>query len=277
MEEPMQGPSDAVDFEAITKKQQAVWATGDFHEIGRQVIQVSDDLCRAVDPHAGAKVLDVACGSGNAALVAARRYTEVYGIDYVPELIEHAKQRAAAEATKIDFRVADAQHLPFPDAMFDFVLSVFGVMFAPDRERAASELLRVCKPGGTIALACWTPGGFVGEFFKLQSGHAPPPPGVRPPVHWGTEDVLRELLGPGTAQIRAERRMSRQYYLSPQHAVHLFRTYFGPTVRAFQSLQPAEQEVFKSELEALFTRHNQATDGTLHVQSEYLQVLATRK
>lgn len=266
-----------VDFEAITRKQQTVWATGDFHEIGRQVLQVSEDLCRAVDPHAGAKVLDVACGSGNAALIAARRYTEVYGIDYVPELIEHARQRAAAEATKIDFRVADAQHLPFEDASFDFVLSVFGVMFAPDRERAAHELLRVCKPGGKIALACWTPEGLVGEFFKLQSARVPPPPGVKPPVHWGTEAVLSELLGPGTSEIRSERRVSRQYYLSPQHAVHLFRTYFGPTVRAFQALEPAEQEAFKNELEALFARHNKAKDGTLLVESEYLQVIATRK
>jgi hypothetical protein len=150
-------------------------------------------------------------------------------------------------------------------------------MFAPDREKAASELLRVCKPGGKIGLACWTPTGVVAEFFKLQSGFVPPPPGVNPPVQWGTEDLLRQLLGAGTSEIKAVKRMSRQFYLSPQHAVEVFKAYFGPTNRAFQLLDTAQQATFQRELEALFGRRNQATDGTEIWEAEYLEVVATRK
>ena len=272
----MQTPSNTADFEAITKRQQTVWASGDFNEVARQVMAVSDDLVRAADPHAGQRVLDVACGSGNAALIAARRYCDVSGIDYVPALVERAKARSAAEGTKIDFRVADAQALPFEDKSFDVLLSVFGVMFAPDREKAAAEMLRVCRPGGKIALACWTPEGFVGEFFALQSRHVPPPPGVQPPARWGTDELLAQLLGPGSSAIRTERKMSRQYYLSPQHAVEVFKTYFGPTQRAFQTLDAAGQETFQRELEGLFGRHNRATDGTLILEGEYLQAIVTR-
>ena len=267
---------DTVDFEAITKKQQTVWASGDFNEVARQVMQVSDDLVRAADPRAGQHVLDVACGSGNAALIAARRYCDVIGIDYVPALVERAKVRAAAEGTRIDFRVADAQDLPFPDESFDVVLSVFGVMFAPDREKAAAEMLRVCRPGGKIALACWTPEGFVGEFFKMQSSHVPPLPGVQPPVRWGTEELLRQLLGPGTREIRTARRISHQYYHSPEHAVELFKTYFGPTHRAFAALDDAGKAALERDMLALFSKHNRAQDGTAYLESEYLEVIATR-
>jgi ubiquinone/menaquinone biosynthesis C-methylase UbiE len=267
----------AVDFHAITRKQQAVWASGDFHVVGRQVLQVSEDLVRAADPPAGADVLDVACGSGNAALVAARRYCKVSGIDYVPHLIEHANLRAASEGTRIDFRVGDAQELPYADASFDFVFSVFGVMFAPDREKAAAELLRVCRPGGTIALANWTPEGLTGQFFAVQSRHVPPPPGVQPPPRWGTEELLRQLLGPATSEIRTERLMSHWYYLSPEHAVEVFRNYFGPTHRAFQALDTAGQEALQRDLLAIFAGNNKAKNGTVHVECEYLQVLARRK
>ncbi|HEX5041966.1 MAG TPA: class I SAM-dependent methyltransferase [Candidatus Polarisedimenticolaceae bacterium] len=268
--------SGAVDFHAITQKQQAVWASGDFHVVGRQVLQVSEDLVRAADPPAGADVLDVACGSGNAALVAARRYCNVSGIDYVPHLIEHANLRAASEGTRIDFRVGDAQELPYADASFDFVFSVFGVMFAPDRERAAAELLRVCKPGGTIALANWTPEGLTGQFFAVQSRHVPPPPGVQPPPQWGTEELLQRLLGPGTSEIRTERLMSHWYYLSPEHGVEVFRNYFGPTHRAFQALDTAGQEALQRDLLEIFAEHNKAKNGTVHMECEYLQVLARR-
>jgi ubiquinone/menaquinone biosynthesis C-methylase UbiE len=272
----MQTESGATDFQAITKKQQAVWATGDFHQIALTVMQAAEDLVRAADPHPGQKVLDVACGSGNAALVAARRYCEVTGVDYVPELIEHAKMRAAAESTRIDFRVADAQALPFADGSFDVVLSIFGVMFAPDRDKAAAELLRVCRKGGKIALASWTPEGFAGQFFKLQSQYVPPPPGVQPPPRWGTEALLQELLGKGCSGIEAERRMSHWYYHSAEHAVEVFRTYFGPTARAFQALDADKQAAFGRELVELFGRHNTAKDGTLHLQSEFLLSIATR-
>lgn len=273
----MQTPSGSADFQAITQKQQTVWATGDFNEVARQVMAVADELVRTVDPHAGQRVLDVACGSGNAALSAARRYCEVSGIDYVPALIERAKMRAQAEGSQIDFRVADAQALPFPDGSFDVVLSVFGVMFAPDREKAAAELLRVCKPGGKIGLACWTSGGMVGEFFALQSRRVQPPPGVQPPPQWGTEELQHQLLGPGTSEIRATRKMSRQYFLSPQHAVEVFKTYFGPTARAFQVLDAAARDEYREELEQLYAKYNLAKDGTLYLESEYLEVVATRK
>ena len=273
----MSTPPGTVDFQGITQKQQAMWALGDFHVVGRQVIQVSEDLVRAADPPAGAHVLDVACGSGNAALIAARRYCHVTGLDYVPQLIDHANLRAASEGTKIDFRVGDAQAMPFGDASFDFVLSVFGVMFAPDRDKTAAELLRVCKPGGTIALANWTPEGMTGKFFALQSKHVPPPPGVQPPPKWGTEELMQQLLGPGTSEIRTERRLSHWYFLSPEHAVEVFKSYFGPTQRAFQVLDPAGQETLQKELLEMFSSANKAKDGTLYVTSEYLQVLATRK
>lgn len=273
----MQTQGGAVDFGAITKKQQTVWATGDFHQIALTVMSAAEDLVRAADPRPGQKVLDVACGSGNAALIAARRYCEVTGIDYVPELIERAKVRAAAESTQVDFQVADAQALPFADGSFDVVLSIFGVMFAPDREKAAAEMLRVCRPGGKIALASWTPEGFTGQFFKLQTQHVPPPPGVQPPPKWGTEELLRELLGPGTSEIRTERRMSHWYYRSPEHAVEVFKTFFGPTHRAFQALDAAGQEALLRDLMDLMARHNKAQDGTLHVESEFLLGIATKR
>jgi ubiquinone/menaquinone biosynthesis C-methylase UbiE len=271
----METKSQAVDFGAITERQQQMWASGDFNEMARQVMSVSEDLIRAADPHAGQRVLDVACGSGNAALAAARRYAEVTGIDYVPSLIERAKMRAAAEGTKIDFRVADAQDLPFEDNTFDVVTSVFGVMFAPDQEKAAAELLRVTRPGGRIALACWPAEGFVGEFFVTQSKHVPPPPGTKAPLRWGTDAGLTELLGPG-AKIRTERRSVFQYYRSVDHALEMFRTYFGPTYKAFQTLDAQGQKALSDDLSALFTRNNKATDGTLILEAQYSQSISTK-
>jgi SAM-dependent methyltransferase len=266
-----------IDYRAITERQQATWATGDFHEIARQVVSVSEALCDAVDPHPGRRVLDVACGSGNAALVAARRYCDVAGIDYVPALIDRANIRAAAEGTTIDFRVADAQALPFPDASFDVVLSVFGVMFAPEQERAAGELLRVCRPGGTIGLCTWPPDGMVAEFFATQARYVPPPPGLNPPLRWGTDAGLVELLGPGTSSIETERRPVFEYFRSIDHAIDVFRTYFGPTARAFQMLDLQQQASLRKDLEAIFKRYNRATDGTAVLEAHYVLVIATRR
>jgi SAM-dependent methyltransferase len=238
---------------------------------------VSESLCRAVDPRPGQRVLDVACGSGNAALIAGRRYCEVTGIDYVPALVERAKARAQAEGIAIDFRVADAQALPFEDRGFDAVLSVFGVMFAPDQEKAAGELLRVCRPGGRIGLSCWTPDGFGGEFFRTVSKYVPPPPGTKPAVRWGTEQGLKELLGSGASSIRSEGRTTLHYYRSIGHALDLFRTYFGPVKRAFDQLDAKGQESLRRDIEALYGRQNRATDGTLVLETSYLETVVVRK
>lgn len=265
-----------MDYQAITSRQQATWATGDFHEVARQLNVVSETLCQAVDLHAGQRVLDVACGSGNVALAAARRYCEVAGIDYVPALIDRARTRAAAEGVPIDFRGADAQSLPFPDGSFDVVLSQFGVMFAPDQEKAAGELLRVCRKGGRIGLVSWMPQGLGGDFFATIGRHVAPPPGVKPPFRWGTDAGLAELLGPGTSSITSDRRRFFQYYRSVEHAIDVFRTYFGPTARAFQALDPAGQEALRKDIEALFRRYNRATDDTAVIEGEYLQTVAIR-
>lgn len=198
----------SVDYQAITARQKEVWDTGDFHEIARQNVVMAEALCAAVDPHGGHRMLDIACGSGTAALVAARRYCEVTGIDYVPTLIERAKRRAAVDGFDVDFRVADAQALPFQDASFDVVLSVYGVQFAPDQERAASEMLRVCRPGGRIGLATPIPKGWSGDFFATNAKYMPPPPGIKSPLRWGTEDGLDELLGAGTSSIETCMRCS---------------------------------------------------------------------
>jgi SAM-dependent methyltransferase len=268
--------ADVLDFETITGRQQSMWAAGDFNVIALGVMQVSEDLVRKADPHPGRRVLDVACGSGNAALVAARRYCEVSGLDYVPALIERAKSRASAEGTTIDFRVGDAQALPYPDAHFDFVLSVFGVMFAPDQARAARELLRVCKPGGTIALANWVPSAFADDFFKAVSTFMPPPPGLTSPLQWGTEQGLQELLGGGTSSIRSERRTFFQYYHTVEHMADVLRKYFGPLQRAFEMTPVDGHPALQRAVIQVLEHYNRATDGTAAIESQYRQVIAVR-
>lgn len=272
----MESHTESIDYRGITDRMQAAWATGDFNELARQIVGVSEALCQAVDPRPKQRVLDVACGSGNAALVAARRYCDVTGIDFVPALVERARVRAAAEGTKIDFRVGDAQALPFPDASFDVVLSVFGVMFAPDQEKAGQELLRVCRPGGTIGLATWPPEGMAAEVFRTAAQYVPPPPGLKPPNRWGTEAGLVEILGKGTSAMKTEARQFAQYFRSVDHMLDVFRTYFGPTNRAFESLDASGQERYKSELLAIYNRYNRATDGTAVIDANYVQVVATR-
>jgi SAM-dependent methyltransferase len=265
-----------VDYHAVTETQQATWASGDFHQIARQNVAMAEALCEAVDPRAGERVLDVACGSGTAALVAARRYCEVAGIDYVPELIDRAKQRAAAEGLDVAFEVADAQALPFADASFDVVLSIYGVQFAPDQERAANELLRVCRPGGRIALASPMPKGWSGDFFATHGRYNPPPPGVAPPLRWGTEEGLAELLGEGTRSLESEPRPALQYYRSVDHAVDVFSSHFGPTIRAAEAAGADGEQRLREDLEAVFARYNRATDGTAVVENTYLLTTAIR-
>ena len=266
------------DFKTLTERAQATWATGDFNEIGRGIVPVSEALCETLDPHPGQRVLDVACGAGNAAIVAARRHCETIGLDFVPALIDRAKLRAAAEGLQIDFRVGDAQALPFPDQTFDVVMSVFGVIFAPDQERAANEMLRVCKPGGKIGVVAWMPEDFGGEFFSTVGKYLPPPPpGFKPPLRWGTDAGLHELLGHGASSIKAERRSTLSYYRSLDHGVDVFCRYFGPVVRALSMLDADKQAALRKDIAGVFSRYNRATDGTLIFEAQYLQAVITRR
>lgn len=265
---------DETDYGGITENQRETWATGDFNEIARQNVVMAEALCEAVDPHPNQRVLDVACGSGTAALVAERRYCDVTGIDYVPGLIERAKVRAEANGQAVDFRVGDAQDLPFPDDSFDVVLSVYGVQFAPDQEQAARELLRVCRSGGKIGLAGPMPEGWSGDWFAVHAEYVPPPPGVRSPLRWGTDEGLEELLGTDVRSIENDRRTALQYYRSIDHAVEVFSTYFGPTVRALETVDPADREELLGDLRTVMDRYNRATDGAAIVENQYLQTIA---
>lgn len=266
-----------IDYDAVTRTQQATWSEGDFHEVARQNVVMAEALCTALDPHAGQRVLDVACGSGTVALVAARRYCEVAGIDYVPALVDRARQRAQIEGYAVDFRVGDAQELPFPDATFDAVVSVYGVQFAPDQAQAARELLRVCRPGGAIGLTSPMPQGWSGELFAMHARYAPPPAGLQSPLRWGTEDGLAELLNEGVRSTESRPCRAFQYYRSVSHAVEVFSTYFGPTLRALALLDEDTQEQFRRDLESVFERHNRATDGTAVIENTYLQTIVTRE
>ncbi|TVR51255.1 MAG: class I SAM-dependent methyltransferase [Puniceicoccaceae bacterium] len=270
----MQKPTPSVDIAGITKRQQATWSSGDFNQIARQNVGMAEALCESADPHGGERVLDLACGSGTAALVAARRYCEVTGIDYVPELIECARKRAAADGVEAEFVVGDAQSLPFPDAAFDVVLSVYGMQFAPDQKTAAAELLRVCRPGGRIALASPCPEGWSADFFAAIAKHASPPAGVPSPLQWGTEAGVEALLGPGVTSLHNERRTALQYYRSINHATEVFLTWFGPAIRATQ--EAGSKERVGDDLKTVFNRYNRARDGTAVIENTYLLTLAAR-
>lgn len=270
--------SDGPDLAAIKERQQATWAAGDYAMIGTQILLVSEMLVEAVDLHSTDRVLDVATGTGNAALAAARRGCHVIGIDYVPQLLDRGRVRAAAEGLDplIDFVVGDAEALPVENASFDVVLSVFGAMFAPDQEQTAAELMRACRPGGTIGLASHTPDGFVGQLFATNARHLPPPAGLRSPILWGTVEHLRALFGSGVTEIRAETRRYTFRYRSAQAYVDYWRTWYGPTIRAFASLDEAGGAALERDMLELVGRFNRATDGTMVVPSAYLEVVATR-
>jgi ubiquinone/menaquinone biosynthesis C-methylase UbiE len=265
------------DFQGITRSQQTAWAAGDYSVIALSLMPAAELLVASADPHAGQRVLDVACGSGNVALVAARRYCQVSGVDYVPSLVERARARAAAEQVEVRFVEGDAQNLPFENAAFDYVFSAFGVMFAPDQDKAAHELARVCRPGGCIALASWIPEGQAGELFRIVSSYAPPAPaGLKPASRWGTERGLRELLGASVSSQRLERRTVVEHFRSVDHGVNVFRSFFGPVERAFARLDAEAQGALASDLAALFRSHNRAGDGTLAMPFEYLEAIFTR-
>jgi SAM-dependent methyltransferase len=264
------------DLNGARQHQQQVWASGDYAMVERSGVIMSELLCEAVDVRAGQTVLDVACGSGNTALAAARRFCRVTGVDYVPALLEHGRQRAAVERLDISYIEADAVSLPFPDESFDVVLSTFGVMFAPNQERTASELLRVCRRGGKIGLANWTPDGLQAEFFRVVGRHVPPPSSRTPPTAWGTEERLRVLFGNGIASLRAKRQGYVLRYHSPEHWIEYYRTHFGPILTAFDALDEPGKQALAKDLLDILRRRNQSNDGTLVVVAEYLEAVAFR-
>ena len=267
----------APDLAAIKQRQQATWSSGDYHMIGTQILLVSELLIEALDLRSTERVLDVATGSGNAALAAARRGCDVVGVDYVPALLERARQRAEAEGVQAEFREGDAEALPFEDGSFDVVSSVFGAMFAPDQERTASELARVCRSRGRIGLASHTPEGFIGQLFKTNARHVPPAPGLRSPVLWGTEERLRVLFGDSIADLRSQKRHYVFRYRSPQAYVDYWRRYYGPTLKAFEAVGESGREALESDLLDLVARFNTADDGTMVVPNEYLESVIVKR
>jgi SAM-dependent methyltransferase len=268
--------ASAPDLAAVKAKQQATWASGDFAEIATLIVPVAELLADAADLRAGSTVLDVATGSGNAAIAAARLCTFVTGIDYVPSLLERGRERAAAERVSIDFRDGDAEEIPFPDEAFDATLSVFGSMFAPDQRRAASELVRVTRPGGTIGLASWTPTGFIGEMFKTVGSHVPPPPGLDSPLLWGTEDRLDELFGPDVEWTHT-RRMFTFRFTSAQAFVDTFGQYYGPTVKALEAAG-AKRDALARDLHDLALEWNRLEQPEpVAIPAEYLESVGARR
>ena len=264
----------AIDLGALKARQHAAWSSGDFGIIGVTLQSVGESLCEAVDLHAGERVLDVAAGNGNATLAAARRFATVTSTDYVPALLENGRARAQAERLPATFRVADAEALPFGDASFDVVLSTFGVMFTPDQAAAAREMLRVCRPGGRIGLANWTPEGFIGQLFRVIGRHLPPPPGAPSPALWGTREGLAALFGDAAA-IAATPRDFIFRYRSAAHWLEVFRNWYGPVLKAFAALDAAGQARLEQDILDLLGRCNRATDGTLVAPAAYLEVVVT--
>ncbi len=265
-----------LDYSAIKSRQKIAWSTGDYAVVGTTLQLVGESLCEALDLRAGSKVLDVAAGNGNASLAAARRWADVTSTDYVPSLLEAGRRRAAADGLPMEFQVADAEDLPFADGEYDVVLSTFGVMFSPDQDQAARELGRVVRVGGKIGLANWTPEGFVGQVFKTIGKYLPPAAGMRAPSAWGSLARLNELFPPDRFAVMASNKHFVMRYLSIDHWLEVFRTYYGPINKTYGALTPAQQDAFTADLVALMAQRNRATDGTLAVPSEYLEVVIER-
>ena len=266
-----------VDFEAIKSRQRTAWSAGDYAVVGTTLQIVGEQLAEACDLLADEKVLDVAAGNGNATLAAARRGCQVTSTDYVPALLEHGAARARAEGLKVEFRDADVEHLPFEAGSFDAVLSTFGAMFAPDHARTAAEMLRVCRKGGRIGLANWTPTSLIGRMFKVLGGHVPPPAGVQPPSLWGDAKHLDELFGKQAADIKITTRAFNFRYRSPAHFIEVFRTWYGPIHKAFASLPAEGAAALNRELSELLSQMNRAGASTLVVPSDYLEIVITKR
>jgi SAM-dependent methyltransferase len=265
-----------IDLDVIKARQHAAWGSGDYAAVGTTLQIVGEMLCEAVDLRSNQRVLDVAAGNGNATLAAARRFAEVVSTDYVGSLLEHGRKRAEADRLSITFQEADAELLPFADGSFDVVLSTFGVMFTPDQEQAARELVRVCRPGGKIGLANWTPEGFIGRLFKVVGKYVPPAPGLKSPALWGTKAHLDHLFGPNAAiSVRNTQFVFR--YRSAKHWLDFFRSSYGPVLKAFAAIDQDAREAFECDLHALLDDLNVADDGTLVIPGEYLEVIITKK
>lgn len=270
-------PPLQLDLNTIKARQQGAWSSGDYAVVGTTLQIVGEELCEALDLRSDQKVLDVAAGNGNVSLAAARRWCDVVTTDYVPALLDRARERADADRLVIAFREADAEALPFADERFDVVVSTFGVMFTPDQDRAAAEMIRVCRHGGKIGLANWTPDGFIGQLFKTIGRHVPPPAGARSPALWGTRARIEELFEHHAASIRSVRRDFVFRYRSPQHWLEIFKTYYGPVLKTFAALAPSAQSALEHDLIGLIGQFNRSGDSSMVVPSEYLEVVITRQ
>ena len=266
----------ATDLKALKTKQQAAWSSGDYAVIGTTLQIVGERLVEAMDLRAGQTVLDVAAGNGNIALAAARRWCEVTSTDYVESLLALGRKRAQAEGLQVKFRVADAEDLPFADASFDAVVSTFGVMFSPDQNRTAAEMLRVCRSGGLIGLANWTPESFIEQMFKTIGKYLPPPTGVKSPAVWGTREWVQTTFA-STSAVRAESRHFNFRYCSAQHFLDIFRTYHGPMLKAFETLEDAGRKALARDIIDLVGSFNTSGDETMVVPSEYLEFVITKQ
>ena len=272
----MTPPVTAPDYDAIKTKQNAAWASGDYGKIGITLQLTGEQLAEALDLPVGTPVLDVAAGNGNATLALARRWCHVTSTDYAEANLENGRARALAEGHAVEFQVADAERLPFGDGEFDVVASSFGVMFTPDQESAASELVRACRSGGRIGLANWTPEGFVGRMFQTLGRHVPPPAGVASPARWGTRAFVDERFGDAAADVSFRRKHFLFVYPSPEHFLDFFRTYYGPMQKAFEALDEDGQDQLRADLLSLVAELNQATDGTMRVPAEYAEIVVTK-
>ena len=262
---------------AVKQRQQLAWASGDYSAIGARIVLAAEQLCDTADLHAGWRVLDVATGSGNAAIAAARHGCIAVGVDYVPSLLERGRRRAAAEGLEVELLEGDAEALPFPKASFDAVTSVFGCMFAPDHAQAASELLRVCRPGGTIALASWTPEGFIGELFRTIGAHVPPPAGVPSPMLWGTEAHLRTLFGDGISSLEVAERTFTFRFTSAEEFASFFRTWYGPTLKAFEALDGPARDALETDLVELARRSDRLDGDAIAIPATYTEAVAVTR
>jgi SAM-dependent methyltransferase len=267
------------DLAAIKQRQQQAWSSGDFAVVAARIVLVAEQLCDTADLHAGWRVLDVATGSGNAAIAAARHGCIAVGVDYVPSLLDVGRRRAEAEGLQVELLEGDAEALPFPDGSFDAVTSVFGSMFAPDHARAAAEILRVCRQGGTIALAGWTPDGFVGDLFRTVGAHVPPPAGVASPMRWGTEAYLRELFGDGVASLELDERVFTWRFRTAEDFVEFFRTWYGPTVKAFAAVEGDAREALERDLVELARRWDRlgGGSGAIAIPAAYTEAVAVTR